>query len=476
MTTKYHQISFSDIFSDCQNKLIDDSPSFLSMLSEHMDLNEFIPPEFQSAFYLSIGRTRIYPLHGFLSAFILQKIFSIPTDSLLLLFLNLCKELRDFCGFSKVPDASLMSRFKHNFESYIELMFQRMVDYTEPICQLIDSSLAQMLTFDTSGIELYVSENNPKTLNALIKKLKAFYKDKPDVDPYKMAYGLMPSQAAICPDAKQMYINGHFCYADKFAIRTNGLDIVRHISFIDDADFKVAHPDLVVEKKTDSPDEDKSVGDASSLVPVLQDFFSLHPNFHPDTFLGDSAFDSADLYGKLFHDFHFSKTLIPYNPRNESSLKKVGYNAYGYPTCPNDAALAMKYCGSTKEKGRADRVKWICPKIHYHHGWVCDCDKPFSSAKKGKTTYTYENMDLRMFPGIQRDTKEWNDTYKIRAIVERAINHFKINMCIAGRKTRNHTTTKSDIFLAGIASQLAVIVAYAINCPQYIRSLKPLIA
>lgn len=216
-----------------------------------------------------------------------------------------------------------MSRFKHDFESYIELMFQRMVDYTEPICQSIDSSLAQMLTFDTSGIELYVTENNPKTLNALIKKLKAFYKDKPDVAPYKMAYGLMPSQAATCPDAKQMYINGHFCYADKFAILTNGLGIVRHISFVDDADFKAAHPDLVVEKKTDSPDEDKSVGDASSLVPVLQDFFSLHPDFHSDTFLGDSAFDSADLYGKLFHDFHFSKALIPYNPRNKSSLKKL---------------------------------------------------------------------------------------------------------------------------------------------------------
>ena len=70
-----------------------------------------------------------------------------------------------------------------------------------------------------------------------------------------MAYGLMPSQTATCPDAKQMYINGHFCYADKFAILTNGLGIVRHISFINDADFKVAHPDLVVEKKTDSPDK-----------------------------------------------------------------------------------------------------------------------------------------------------------------------------------------------------------------------------
>ena len=200
------------------------------------------------------------------------------------------------------------------------------------------------------------------------------------------------------------------------------------------------------------------------------------PAFHPDTFLGDSAFDSAELYGKLFNDFHFSRALIPYNPRNESTLKKVGYNAYGYPTCPNDSSLSMKYCGVTREKGRSDRIKWICPKMSYHKGWLCNCENPCSTAKKGRTTYTYENMDLRMFPGIQRDSEEWNDTYKIRAIVERAINHFKINMCIAGRKTRNHTTTKSDVFLAGIASQLTVIVAYAMNCPQYIRSLKPLIA
>lgn len=476
MATKYHQIALSDIFSDCKNKLIDDSPSFFTLLSEYVNLDDFIPAEFYSAFYLSSGRNRTYSLHGFLTAFILQKIFSIPTDSLLLLFLHLCRELRDFCGFTKVPDASLLSRFKHDFEPYIELMFQRMVDYTEPICQLIDASLSQMLTFDTSGIELYVTENNPKTLNALIKKLKVAYKDKPDVDPYKMAYGLMPSQAASCSDAKQMYINGHFCYADKFAILTNGLGIVRHIAFIDDEDFKSSHPDLIVEKKTDSPDEDKSVGDAAALTPVLKDFFALHPDFHPDTFLGDSAFDSANLYGILMNDFHFSKALIPYNPRNESTLDKVGYNAYGYPTCPNDSSLDMKYCGVTKEKGRADRTKWICPKMHYHKGWICDCEKPCSTAKNGRTTYTYENMDLRMFPGIQRDSNEWNDTYKIRTIVERAINHFKINMCIAGRKTRNHTTTKADVFFAGIASQLTVVVANTMNCPQYIRSLKPLVA
>lgn len=163
MATKFHQISLKETFSDCQNQFMDDTPSFFILLSEHCDINNFIPLEFFNAFYQSLGRNRIYPLQGFLSAFILQKIFSIPTDSLLLLLLNICKELRLFCGFSKVPDASLLSRFKHDFEPFIEQMFHQMVDYTEPICQAIDSSLAQMLTFDTSGIELYVTENNPKT-------------------------------------------------------------------------------------------------------------------------------------------------------------------------------------------------------------------------------------------------------------------------------------------------------------------------
>lgn len=60
--------------------------------------------------------------------------------------------------------------------------------------------------------------------------------------------------------------------------------------------------------------------------------------------------------------------------------------------------------------------------------------------------------------------------------MERTINHLKINMCVAGRKSRKHTIMKADVFLAGIASQLTAIVAHNMNCPQYIRSLKPLIA
>lgn len=79
-------------------------------------------------------------------------------------------------------------------------------------------------------------------------------------DPYKAAYASMPSHAAADQDIKQLYIDGHFCYAYKFSIITNGLGIVRHIDFYN-KDFFDQHPEIVIEKKSDSPDEDKSVHD-----------------------------------------------------------------------------------------------------------------------------------------------------------------------------------------------------------------------
>ena len=55
--------------------------------------------------------------------------------------------------------------------------------------------------------------------------------------------------------------------------------------------------------------------------------------------------------------------------------------------------------------------------------YICDCEKPYSTAKRERTTYTYENMDFRKFPEIQRGSEAWISLYKIRTIVERAINH-----------------------------------------------------
>ena len=52
-------------------------------------------------------------------------------------------------------------------------MFDNLVDLTEPICQAIDSTLASMTIFDTSGIEAWMTENNPKYANRIIKQLKS---------------------------------------------------------------------------------------------------------------------------------------------------------------------------------------------------------------------------------------------------------------------------------------------------------------
>ena len=116
----------------------------------------------------------------------------VPTDTLLIVFLKYSQELRGFCGFDVVPDASKFTRFKQDFLMDLQSMFDHMVDMTEPICQKLDPQLATMTIFDTSGIEAWVTENNPKYANRIIKQLKAFAKannlDK-SYDPYKAAYG-----------------------------------------------------------------------------------------------------------------------------------------------------------------------------------------------------------------------------------------------------------------------------------------------
>lgn len=190
----YNQLSLAEIFSDCQDFFENDKHHFLSLLENTINLREFIPYSFYNHYYASTGRPRKYPLTAMLLALLIQRIFSIPTDSLLITFLKFSKELREFCGFTKVPDASKFTRFKQNFLLDLQSMFDNLVDITEPICQSIDAQKASMTIFDTSGIEAFVTES-PKYANKIIKQLKA-YKKNADLDksydPYKAAYKAMP--------------------------------------------------------------------------------------------------------------------------------------------------------------------------------------------------------------------------------------------------------------------------------------------
>lgn len=487
----YKQLSLADIFSDCQKKFENDKPAFLSLLETHIDMDEIIPISFRNHFYASTGRTRKYSLHALLWALIIQRIFSIPTDELLLTFLHYSKPLRDFCGFDKVPDASKITRFKQDFLQDLQIVFDNLVNLTEPICQAIDSEKADMTIFDSSGIEAFVTENNPKYANRIIKQLKAYAKANgfdESYDPYKAAYGSMPSHAATNSEIKQLFINGHFCYAYKFGIVTNGLGIIRHIAFYD-KDFFASHSEIKVEKKSDSPDEDKSVHDARLLIPTLIDFFKKHPVINPKTFLGDAAFDSVALYKELLSgdtfgkNRHFAKAYIPLNSRSGLENPDYTINADGIPCCPHDENLAMKYEGTSKLKSGVTRYKFVCPMIKWEKNpdtgkyvRVCHCDNPCTTSSCGRMVYIYPEKDLRAYPGTLRGTEDWDNTYKIRTAVERDINHIKENLCLAGRRTQNKKTLHADLILAGITQLVTVVLADKIKHHEYIRSLKPLIA
>ncbi len=260
------QLTLADIFEDCQEIYESDKPQFLTLLENHIDLDEIVPISFRHHYYASTGRNRKYPLNAMLWALIIQRLFSIPTHSLLLIFLHYSRHLREFSGFSKVPDASKITRFKQDFLVDLQSVFDNLVDATEPICQDIDNNLASMLLFDTSGMEAYVTENNPKYANRIIKQLKSYAKANnfdDSYDPYKATYSSMPSSAASNREVKQQYINGHFCYAYKFGILTNRLGIVRSIDFYN-RNYLDSHPDIVVEKKSKSPDKDKFLADSKA--------------------------------------------------------------------------------------------------------------------------------------------------------------------------------------------------------------------
>lgn len=140
---------------------------------------------------------------------IIQRIFSIPKDQLPLTFLAYSKPLREFCDFTKVPNTSKITRFNHYFADDLQFVFDNLVDLTKLICHAIDSAKTDMTILYSSGIEAFITKNNPKYANRIIKQLIANSFNQ-SYDPYKAAYGSIPTHTSASSEIKQLYINRHF--------------------------------------------------------------------------------------------------------------------------------------------------------------------------------------------------------------------------------------------------------------------------
>lgn len=473
-------MSLSDLYQSVEEHLENDKPELFKLLDEHLDWDEIIPETFFSAFYQRFGRNRKYELESFMRALFLQRVFHYVEDSQLLNTLRYSQEMRLFCGFDKIPDAAKLTRFKQNFCGYIRDVFERLVELTEPICREMDKVLADMMVFDTTGIESYVAENNPKYLGKLAAQSKSIAKIDPTFDSSGGAAALLPKVAASNPAVKNQYINGHFCYAQKAAVISNGLGIVRHLELLDET-FKQAHPEMQIEKQTSNPELDKEIGDSTALVPVLLDFRAAHPNLKYSVFSADAAFDSYDNFSFLIKDYGFRKAVIPINPRGGLPTADVNFNDYGRPLCPKDRT-PFYFHGRNQGSRRSMRFKYICPKSRItkradgSSSWVCKCDTPCSESPYGRCVYTYPDKNLRLYPGLPRDSEEFAQIYNLRTGVERSINTLKDTLGLSNRKTSNVLTTKADLFLSGIVQLLCVLLAKKLPNPILARRPRKLIA
>ena len=470
------QLNLCDISTDFDKFYNQNQGDLLSLLDEFINISDFIPFSFYQKYYSKFGCKRDFSLESMLNAFIVKNILSVPSTDLLITFLSISSELRKFCGFSKIPHKSQFSRFKSNFFENLNDLFNNLVEFTEVISQEINPFLSSILISDTTGIEAYVKENNLKFYQSELKKSKSyskfFAKNNPNstFDIEKYAQVQMPKFASSNPDAKLAYLNGHFGYFLKCIVSTNALGLVRNINFYD------SNNNLEQDLR---PQDIKDSFDAKSLIPALETFFQLHPDFTYKYFLGDSGFDADDNYAYLH-----KKTIMPIinlNPRNSSNLAQPEFNEVGVPLCPHDPSLPMVYDGIIREKGRADRIKYLCPKskktkVSGRTTYILSCDNPCTPSKCGRIKNLTIHHNYRFNTSMPRDSIKWQKLYRLRTICERSIAQIKDFIQINISKIRNTVSLKSDVLLACISQLIAFVLIFKTGNSDKPLAIKSLIA
>jgi len=476
MPVSAKQLNLCDVSTDFDKFYNQNQNNLLNLLNQFINISDYIPFSFYQKYYAHFGTKRDFTLESMIYAFILKNILAIPSIELLISLLHISSEMRQFCGFLKVPHKSQFSRFKDNYLENLNDLFNNLVDVTEEISKEINPFLASILITDTTGFEAYVTENNPKFYQSQLKKAKTyaklFAKNNPDstFDVEKYAQGQMPKSANSNPDAKLAYLNGHFGYFQKCIISTNALGVVRNVNFYD-ADNNL--------EKDLRPQDIKDSYDAKSLIPSLETYFQLHPNFSYKYFLGDAGFDADDNYAYL-HQKNIMP-IISLNPRNSPSLPQPGFNEVGVPLCPNDSSLPMIYDGITREKGRADRIKYICPKakkinVKGKISYILNCENPCTNSKCGRIKQITIHHNYRFNSSIPRDSLKWQKLYKLRTICERSICQIKNFIQLKSSRVRNTVSLKSDILLACISQLIAFILIFKTKNYDNPLAIKSLIA
>ena len=120
--------------------------------------------------------------------------------------LNLSNELRIFCRFHKVPDASQFSKFRTNYHANLADMFRNLVDITEPICRKINEKKAKYPTTILQALNFLSRKTTLNSLKLNLMRLKNFPAPKrtaliPAPMPLPIPDSLIPPLPTLRPDS-----------------------------------------------------------------------------------------------------------------------------------------------------------------------------------------------------------------------------------------------------------------------------------
>jgi hypothetical protein len=210
---------------------------------------------------------------------------------------------------------------------------------------------------------------------------------------------------------------------------------------------------------------------------------------NPKIFLGDTAFDSIEIYKALLSGDTFAcdpdgtprifeKAYIPLRQGINLTNPDYTINENGIPCCPHDPALPMKPEGNTSHmRCGLKTFKFVCLNMKRETRTdgkshrVCYCENPCTDSTCERMVYLYPEKDLRRCPGVVRGTEEWESTYKIGTSVECSINRIKDSFCLGDRKAQNAKILHDDLLFADITQLITIVVADRLHKHEYFRSL-----
>ena len=250
LTPIYDQVNLIEQIKQV-NELTNTNPlKFLQLLEEHIDLPTLIPQSFYMAYYASNTNDRDYSLESLLAVTLLMQFFKYSYTSNFNVLLHLSPAVREFCRLpeDRVPDESVISKFKIKFEKELHHFFDNLSNQVMDIFTKFDASLPEdsplkglneTLILDTTGLKPKVKENNPKTFQSEVSRqcnYKKYLENKgegKDFNIYAAAFKNMPKFASANDSIRLGYANGHFGYFYKYGMVINGFGIPLHIYFLD---------------------------------------------------------------------------------------------------------------------------------------------------------------------------------------------------------------------------------------------------